>query len=154
MPRLRAAQTRLCGFCRRRIKGIPGGQSAGTALISTNENAFESYGLDDMSCAPVCIECAEASIKALNKLLATDTSNTRINPLVYAYWARESDTARIGMMLSEPNPGEVAELLEAVRTGNHGALGVPGDEFYCVGLRPERRACRRPRVDRHLYRAR
>ncbi len=119
-----------------KIKGIPGGQSSGTALVSTNENAFESYGLDDMSCAPICIECAEASSKALNKLLATDTSHTRINPLVYAYWTRESDSSVLGNMLTNPNPEEVAALLRAVRSGRHGALGIPGDQFYCVGLGP------------------
>lgn len=119
-----------------KIKGIPGGQSSGTALISTNENAFESYGLDDMSCAPVCIECAEATSKALNKLLATTTSHVRVNPLVYAYWSRDGGAGNVGMFLSDPDPQEVAVLLRAAETGQVGALGIPGEQFYCVGLGP------------------
>lgn len=119
-----------------KIKGIPGGQSSGTALISTNENAFESYGLDDMSCAPVCIECAEATSKALNKLLATTTSHVRVNPLVYAYWSRDGGAGNVGMFLSNPDPQEVAVLLRAAETGQVGALGIPGEQFYCVGLGP------------------
>ena len=44
-----------------KIKRIPGGQSAGMALISANATAFESYGLEASLIAPTCQDCGERS---------------------------------------------------------------------------------------------
>ncbi len=42
-----------------KIHGIPGGQSSGMALISANEPAFESYGLEESRIAPTCEACGQ-----------------------------------------------------------------------------------------------
>ncbi|MER3485131.1 MAG: type I-C CRISPR-associated protein Cas8c/Csd1, partial [Chloroflexota bacterium] len=49
-----------------KVKGVPGGQSSGTALISANAPAFESYGLSESLIAPTCAECGEKFTKAIN----------------------------------------------------------------------------------------
>ena len=41
------------------IKGIPGGHTAGTSMISANSKAFESYGLKASRTSPTCQSCAE-----------------------------------------------------------------------------------------------
>ena len=57
-------QCLVCGAERPAVKtlpiqlhGIPGGQTSGMALISTNAQAFESYGLGAKVVAPTCENC-------------------------------------------------------------------------------------------------
>src|SRR5262249_4664013 len=57
-----------------KLKGVPGGQTSGTALISANSSAFESYGLQASLVAPTCATCGERFTKAANALLAGERS--------------------------------------------------------------------------------
>ncbi|MBA2278167.1 MAG: type I-C CRISPR-associated protein Cas8c/Csd1, partial [Chloroflexia bacterium] len=52
-----------------KIKGVPGGQIV-KDLISANNAAFESYGLQNSEIAPTCHACAEGYGNGLNALLA------------------------------------------------------------------------------------
>src|SRR5690606_31542643 len=52
-----------------KIKGVPGGQTSGTSLISANSDAFESYGLHASRVSPICERCAEQFSKALNAMI-------------------------------------------------------------------------------------
>ncbi|HSP78436.1 MAG TPA: type I-C CRISPR-associated protein Cas8c/Csd1, partial [Myxococcaceae bacterium] len=52
------------------VKNVPGGQSSGTALVSFNEEAFCSHGLEQGANAPVSRLAAEGYTTALNWLLA------------------------------------------------------------------------------------
>src|SRR5438477_367664 len=54
------------------VKGLPGGKPSGAALISANERAFESYGLENSLIAPTCANCGERFTKAMNELLASE----------------------------------------------------------------------------------
>ena len=60
-----------------KIKGIPGGQMAGTSLISANADAFTSYGLSASLIAPTCASCGEEFTKAANELLASEQTCVR-----------------------------------------------------------------------------
>ncbi len=51
------------------VKGVPGGQPSGTALVSFNKDAFRSFGLKQNENAPTCRPCAEAYVAGLNRLL-------------------------------------------------------------------------------------
>jgi len=51
------------------IKKVPAGQSSGSALISYNEDAFESYGLRGNENSSVCTACARNYVEGLNYLL-------------------------------------------------------------------------------------
>ncbi len=51
------------------IKKVPDGQTAGSALISYNEKAFESYGLESNENSSVCTACARNYVEGLNFLL-------------------------------------------------------------------------------------
>lgn len=53
-----------------KIKSLPGGQTSGTAIVSCNANAFESYGWEANENAPISCAAAEACAAALNRLLA------------------------------------------------------------------------------------
>jgi CRISPR-associated protein Csd1 len=51
------------------IKRVPSGQSSGTALVSYNTNAFESYNLSGNENSSICTNCARNYVEGLNDLL-------------------------------------------------------------------------------------
>jgi len=71
-----------------KIKGVPGGQTSGVALISANAEAFESYGLEGSLIAPTCAVCGERFTKALNALLADGQHRIVLGGMVFVYWTR------------------------------------------------------------------
>lgn len=95
----RPAERRL----KEKIKGIPGGQTAGTAMISANAGAFTSYGLEESLIAPVCGECGERFTKGINALLASGDA-VRVGGMAFVSWTREPERG-IGLfgLLSRPN---------------------------------------------------
>ena len=98
-----------------KIKGIPGGQSSGTNLISANQRAFESYGLSASHVAPVKLEYAEKYANALNDLLRNEHTHLGVGPVMYVFWTKDAPPLPIVESLSKPeieNP-----LLAALFTG-------------------------------------
>ncbi len=96
-----------------KIKGIPGGQPSGMALISANEEAFESYGLHASHVAPVRAEYAEKYANALNRLLRDNHTHLRIGPIAYAFWTKEGPLPPVVEAITSPdleNP-QLAALL-------------------------------------------
>jgi len=74
--------TRQCSICGKNdypvedlphgmIKKVPDGQSSGCALVSYNENAFESYELKGNKNSSVCTNCAKTYVEGLNWLLSS-----------------------------------------------------------------------------------
>ena len=117
-----------------KIKGIPGGQMAGTALISANKNAFQSYGLAESLIAPTCQECSEAFGNALNSLIRGENTHLYIGPLVYVFWTKEERDFSFASILSDPDPGQVKTLLEAAWKARSGAAGLDPTPFYGMAL--------------------
>ena len=114
------------------IKGIPRGQSAGTALISANEGAFKSYGLEDSKIAPTCQSCAEKFSKALNELLATEGNSYRIGGAAFVFWTREDNPFSVRSFFDRPDNEEVRALLASVQTGRSTAPDETA--FYAASL--------------------
>ena len=86
-----------------KIKGIPGGQTSGTNLISANQRAFESYGLSHSQVAPVRVEYAEKYANALNRLLKDYQTHLRIGPVVYVFWAKDAPPPPVVESLTKPD---------------------------------------------------
>lgn len=117
------------------IKGVPRGQSsgtAGTALISANSDAFSSYGLKETFVSPICFDCAERAVSALNALLQDDRTHLIIGDVVYCFWTREPCEFDVVNLLSQPTPEMVQRLLESVRTGQPAA--IEAQDFYAAAL--------------------
>ncbi|MDI3338969.1 MAG: type I-C CRISPR-associated protein Cas8c/Csd1 [Sphaerobacter sp.] len=136
-----AAQCLVCGRTgpvverlQFKIKGIPGGQSSGTALISANEEAFSSYGLSASRVSPICGSCAERFSKALNALLANESTRLYLAGLVYAFWTRDDVGFSPVGLLSQPDEGQVRALLDAARRGQSAAVALDPSPFYAVAL--------------------
>ena len=100
-----------------KIKGIPGGQTSGTSIISANSEAFESYGLKESTIAPICAECAEKFTKGCNALLSSEKNRLRTNNGIYIFWTREYQESDISQAMSSPDPSQVQTLIESAKTG-------------------------------------
>ena len=116
-----------------KVKGIPGGQSAGTSIISANKKAFESYGLEASRVAPTCRDCAEDFHRALNYLLADDHGSLRVGDAAFVFWTRDNMTFDVQSLMTKPGAADVRALLESVGRGRHAALDddLP---FYAAAL--------------------
>jgi CRISPR-associated protein Csd1 len=97
-----------------KIKRIPGGQVAGVAIISANEEAFESYGLVHSLIAPTCRECAEKFTYSINTLIETESTHLTIENIVYIYWTRRPSRFNPFTLLKDPDPGMINALFRSV----------------------------------------
>jgi CRISPR-associated protein Csd1 len=116
-----------------KIKGVPGGQPSGTALISANAEAFESYGLESSLIAPTCADCGERFTKAANALLQSEQNRLFVAGAVFIAWTREAVEFNFFTLLSDATVQQVQALLEAVRNGKF-TPGVDDTAFYATVL--------------------
>jgi CRISPR-associated protein Csd1 len=100
-----------------KLKGVPGGQTSGTSLISANAGAFESYGLEASLIAPTCADCGERFTKAANSLLASEGSRLILGGAAFIFWTREDVEFDLIGFFRNPDSGEVTALLETLRSG-------------------------------------
>ena len=85
------------------IKGVPGGQSSGTMLVSVNNPSGQSYGLDAAGNSPIGETAAESVCNALNKLLRDAKHSFRIADSVYLYWSRNASGFDLGSYVEKAN---------------------------------------------------
>lgn len=129
------------------IKGVPGAQSSGAALVSFNAPAFESYGKEQSFNAPVGTYAVYAYTTALNHLLADRAHTTTLGDTTIVYWSEDGDEVyqNVFMAVSEPTASnqEIAEgVFKNLKSGK--AVYVPSVEkslspdqkFYILGLAP------------------
>ncbi len=136
------------------IKKVPGGQLRDRALVSYNEDAFESYALKGNDNSSICTNCAKTYVEGLNWLLSAGneiivrTSKGK-EKQVFRYTNRKNfgtDTAMVFWtrrnkalpeidQLEAPNPGDVARLIESVTAGaEKDSRYLEPDQFYSVTL--------------------
>ncbi len=148
------------------IKGGPGAQSAGAALVSFNLDAFTSYGHVQGANAPVSEAAAFAYTTALSGLLASSGSDAagkprfanrvRLGDITAAFWAEHgiAETLMREMLGGREEPDGVpaaSERTEAVKLrdvmgrlkdgvpldeAGAGAGINPGTRTYVLGLSP------------------
>lgn len=131
----------ICGELRKpvkrlqfKIKRIPGDQRSGMALISANEPAFESYGLEASLIAPTCRDCGERFSKAANALIEAENTHITVGPLVYLFWTKEELGFSVASLLSRPEPAEVRTLIASVFSGSRAATEVNPTPFYATAF--------------------
>lgn len=116
-----------------KIKGVPGGQTSGTALISANADAFTSYGLKASLIAPTCAPCGERFTLALNELLSRDEHHIVTGGAAFVFWTREKVDFSFRGAVVEADPEEVRRLIDSVRSGRRNAA-IDDTAFYAVAL--------------------
>lgn len=136
------------------IKRVPAGQTSGCALVSFNENAFESYGLTRNENSSICSNCARNYVEALNYLLnegyeitVADSKGKQKKLFKYkhrknfgedtamVFWTREDAEFNDLDLLDKPDPGKVAELIDSIATGKHHLPEIlQTNQFYSLTL--------------------
>lgn len=128
------------------IKGIPKGQMSGTALVSVNNAAGESYGNEAALNSPISPAAAEKLCNGLNLLInegskVKDDSgkertkykySLRVGPAAYLAWGKE-EVDDFWDIFDTPTPEQVHNLLGQPVTGGH--VGSPSEaDFYVMAL--------------------
>lgn len=114
------------------VKGIPGGQPSGLALVSANKKAFESYGLEESLIAPTCYTCAERYLKAINRLLESEANRYRVGSLVYLFWTKGEGFSPVSLFQTA-DPEEVKALIESVERGRE-YTAIDEEAFYATAF--------------------
>ncbi|MEX2238906.1 MAG: type I-C CRISPR-associated protein Cas8c/Csd1 [Dehalococcoidia bacterium] len=117
-----------------KIKGVPGGHSSGTSIISANAPAFESYGLEASLIAPTCASCGERFTQALNSLLGNDRHRIGMAGAAFVFWTRvDQPGVDVVAMFKEPQIEQVREFMKTLRGGGR-LPAVEASEFFAVVL--------------------
>lgn len=137
-----------------KIKGVRGAQSSGAAIVSFNDNAYESLGKQQSHNGPVSEDAAYRYTSALNALLRQrDRHVLSIGDATVTFWTnRPTDAEQIvvaiaanGSVAVERTQDEglrekIAAFLKAIRTGReaYGDLERDADRtgFYVLALSP------------------
>lgn len=129
------------------IKGVPGAQSSGAALVSFNAPSFESYGKEQSFNAPVGNYAVYAYTTALNHLLADKKHSTAIGDTMVVYWSEDGEEVcqYVFSCTTEPTTDN-CEIVDGIfkNLGKWKTVNVPGVEqsisldqkFYILGLAP------------------
>ncbi|HAQ19898.1 MAG TPA: type I-C CRISPR-associated protein Cas8c/Csd1 [Prolixibacteraceae bacterium] len=136
------------------IKRIPDGQTAGCALVSYNEKAFESYNLKGNDNSSICTNCAKNYVEGLNWLLANgseklvEDKNGKVKSQFFysnrknfgsdtamIYWTKEEESTDELNLLDNPDAGQVSNLIDSVTNARvNGAKFIKTNQFYSCTL--------------------
>jgi len=137
-----------------KIKGVAGGQSSGTTLVSFNERAYDSLGKSQGQNAPVSEKIAFAYATALNRLLADDQHRVQLGDTTCVFWAEATESEApdalaeaLGVWAAaakkdtgQATRSKLADFLERFRRGQDpadtAALEHADAPFYILGLAP------------------
>ena len=106
----------------RGIKGVPGAQSSGAALVSFNAPSFESYGKEQSYNAPVGQYAEFAYTTALNYLLNQREYRFPMGDSMVVFWAEsgEQEYQRIFFSSLDPQPDnqeQIRKVFENLKRG-------------------------------------
>ncbi|MDO4291661.1 MAG: type I-C CRISPR-associated protein Cas8c/Csd1 [Eubacteriales bacterium] len=138
------------------IRGIPGAQTSGAALISFNAPSFESYGKEQSFNAPVGRKAMYAYTAALNYLIngkGTEEGGSRYRTIlgdtVIVFWSESGEPEYQNVFMEMMDPGDrpdTQELLKGffqnLKQGK--PVDIPGikeklsmaERFYVLGIAP------------------
>ena len=115
-----------------KIRGLPGGQRAGTSLVSANAPAFEHYGFKNALNSPISREAGEKFTKALSHLLNDPRRHVVVGPLVYVFWTA-NEALDLPGYLERPDLAGVRALFEAPASGVNPSQ-IDENEIYALAL--------------------
>ncbi len=116
------------------IKGVPNGQTSGTALVSANALPFTSYGLKNSLTSPICREAGEGFAKALNYLLSNDDSKFILNNNVaFVFWTQNPTRAKSAIWKND-QPKKIRDILVNALKGERRLANLQTNRYYAVAL--------------------
>lgn len=122
-----------------KVKGLRGGQTGGTSIVSFNADAFRSYGLESSLNAPICESCGERFTKSLNHLLSDNENSLIVGNVAYVFWTREPKAKfSFATLITEPTADLIKQLITSPLSGKEGAVKALDDDemsrFYATAL--------------------
>lgn len=129
----------------RTIKGVPGAQSSGAALVSFNAPAFESYGKEQSYNAPVGRYAEFAYTTALNYLLDQNKYRLQLGDTMIVYWAESGQEAcqkafSFVITPNHDNQREIQKVFDGLQKQKYIDLDDieidPEQKFYILGIAP------------------
>src|SRR5699024_1094912 len=127
------------------IKGVPGAQSSGAALVSFNAPAFNSYGKEQSYNAPVGKYAEFAYTTALNYLLNQREYTFQLGDSMILSWAQSAQTEYQAAFFefADPKPDnqeDIKDIFPTLKTGMPVSIGNftldPDQRFYILSLAP------------------
>lgn len=127
------------------IKGVPGAQTSGAALVSFNGSAFESYGKEQSYNAPVGKYAMFAYTTALNYLLNQRRYVFFLGDTAIIFWAESGEAIYQSTFMDVINPKEdnqdilkniFSNLQEGREIDIDGICLNAEQKFYILGLAP------------------
>lgn len=116
-----------------KIRGVPGGQTSGTSIISANADAFLSYGLEASLISPTCAVCGERFTKAANELLSGEKSRVTLGNAAFIFWTQEDVDFDPLAFFDNPEPEQVRALYRALQYGGR-KPEVDDTQFFAASL--------------------
>ncbi|MEI7774822.1 MAG: type I-C CRISPR-associated protein Cas8c/Csd1, partial [Verrucomicrobiota bacterium] len=120
-----------CVSTANKIKGI-GGQD--TILISANEQAFASFGLDKAANSPISVQ-AEGLVKAALDDLICKSKEQRLvfNETIHLHWTRKPIPKDPFDLIAQPDEEAVKALIESVKAGRK-LVAFDVNDYYALSL--------------------
>ena len=153
-----SGQERMLARLHPKIKGVAGAQSAGAAIVSFNDDAYESYGKSQSYNAPVSKDVSVRYVTALNALLDGPMRRKHrftLGDTTVAFWTEQPTwtediflpfVSKGSALLDDPASQDegvrqkLASFLKALREGReaYGAIENVPDQtsFFLLGLAP------------------
>lgn len=103
------------------------------SIVSANQEAFYSYGLEQSVIAPTCRPCAAAYAKGLNRLARDEATHLLLGDSILLFWTRKPVGLNLHNTLSQPKEADVRALVEASYSGDS-IPQVDDTGFYAVLL--------------------
>lgn len=128
-----------------KIKGLYGGQAAGSSLIGYNSNAFEYFNKQNGDISPISEEAADAYGSVLSWLLRRENNHvTHMGNVSIMYWSKNGNVDEDTMidLLFNPPPDDDTALkgfFDRIITGNNVNANIESElssPFYVLGISP------------------
>lgn len=163
--KLQGNQNKTCSICGKSdfpiiegphgmIKKVPGGQTSGCALVSYNEDAYESYDLIRNLNSAICTNCAKNYVEGLNYLMSNGheititNENGKVekkfkftnrknlgNDTAVVFWTRDPESLIEIDLFDKPDEGQIANLIESVANAKVSSSGnLKPNLFYSITL--------------------
>jgi len=127
------------------IKGVRGGGTFGSSIVSFNDRAYESYGKEELQGlnAPISKKAASAYTTALNHLLSKDsTQRIQVGDSTTVFWASAESELEVtfASFFNEPTKDDPDANTPAVRalyrSIEQGSQDISDDKsrFFVLGL--------------------
>ncbi len=113
-----------------KIKGV-GAQD--TNLISANEKAFQSYGLDQSKNSPISARAEQLTRAALNELIKKAFRTGDKSPIYHLSWTKEPAPTDLFALLTSADDAEVKNFQTAPKNGMAPAK-IEANAYYAMSL--------------------